>query len=124
MDQVRKFPMSLSSYTDQSINMVAMDVDEVNKTVEEKPASKEEIANGKPSVNASLASIVAMLESAVKQRDVRLIASRLLRLTAVIRSSLTPSLLAQFLQSNLGQDAASSKAFLIEQLQVSRSHAL
>lgn len=101
--------------------MVAMDVDEAKKPAAEKPAVKEEIA---PSVNASLSSIVTMLESAVKQRDVRLIASRLLRLTAMIRSSLTPSVLTQFLHSYLGQDTAGSREFLIEHLQVKGPHAL
>ena len=99
--------------------MVAMDIDEKKSGEETAKPAKEEIASEKPvSVKAALASTVAMLESAVKQRDVRLIASRLLRQTAVIRGQLTPSVLVQFFNSKFGPDASASKAFLTEQLQV------
>ena len=102
-----------------------MDIDEKKPAEEVAKPAKEEIAREKPvSVKDSLASIVAMLESAVKQRDIRLIASRLLRQTAVIRGQLTPSVLVQFFNLHFGPDAAASKTLLTEQLQVSASKPL
>ncbi len=81
-------------------------------------AKKEEAAAKKPlSVQAQLASIVALLESTVKSKDTRMLAGRLHRLTAAIRSHLTPEILSQFFTTHLsGPEASASRDFLSAQV--------
>ena len=72
---------------------------------------------GEVTMQGSLKAIVGLLESTVKTKDTRLLAGRLHRQTAVIRSQLTPEILAQFISTYLaGPDAVSSQAFLLEQV--------
>lgn len=84
---------------------------------DEKPAIAPVEDTMKDSVQNSLKVIVQLLESTVKTKDTRLLAGRLHRQTAAIRSQLTNEILSQFISTYLaGPEATSSKAFLLGQV--------
>ena len=71
----------------------------------------------KVTIQSLLKAIVSLLESTVKTKDTRLLAGRLHRQTAAIRSQLTSEILSQFISTYLaGPEATASKAFLLEQV--------
>lgn len=89
-----------------------MDTDEKPKEVVPKEAEK-----AAPSVKESLQHIVALLDQTVKTKDTRLLAGRLHRQTASIRSQLSPAVLSEFITTYLvGNEASESKSFLLAQL--------
>ena len=85
---------------------------------DEKPAAVPVILETKQiTVQSSLKGIVSLLESTVKTKDTRLLAGRLHRQTAAIRSQLTNEILSEFISTYLsGPEATASKVFLMEQV--------
>ncbi|GAX76172.1 hypothetical protein CEUSTIGMA_g3616.t1 [Chlamydomonas eustigma] len=62
----------------------------------------------------AVTAIVALIESAVKNKDARLLAGRLNRLISAVRAQLTPQILSQFFASSLkGEEANSTRSFLV-----------
>ena len=88
--------------------------EESPKVVDDKKEAKVE-PKKEITVQGSLKSIVALLESTVKAKDTRMLAGRLHRQTATIRAKLTPEILSQFVSTYLSEaDAKASKSFLLE----------
>ena len=88
-----------------------MAVDEKKKEQEVKAEPK------KATVSETLGAIVSLLESTTKSKDTRMLAGRLHRQTATIRSQITPEILSQFVSTNLAAaDVKASRTFLLEQV--------
>ena len=88
-----------------------MAVDEKKKDQEVKAEPK------KATVPETLGAIVALLESTTKSKDTRMLAGRLHRQTATIRSQLTPEILSQFVFTYLSAaDVKASTTFLLAQV--------
>ena len=69
----------------------------------------------KASASLQLASILVLLEKAVKVKDTKLLVGRLLRQTAAVRKQLTPDVLNTFLEEALPAHHP-TRSFLLEQL--------
>lgn len=92
-----------------------MQTDEV--PVPAKDATKPEEPKEQPkTVGESLKSVTAVLETATKLKDTRVLAGRVMRLTAAFRKQLTGEVLRHYIEGSLAADLE-SKPFLLSHVE-------